>query len=607
MPLPIEDYALIGDTQTAGLVGRDGSIDWLCLPRFDSDACFAALLGDERNGRWLLAPAAPVRATHRRYRPGSMVLDTEFVTDAGTVVVSDCMPVRERFPDLLREIRCIAGRVPMQLQLRVRFGYGTTVPWAIGDGRRVVFLAGPDRLTLYLDVPWELRDTNLVSSFAVGAGERASFLLRWAPSHEAEPAPGDFSRVVEDTATWWQEWSGRFQERGPYAPAVLRSLLTLKALTFSPTGGIVAAPTTSLPERLGGERNWDYRFCWLRDATFTIDALVDAGFLEEARAWRDWLLRAVAGDPAQIQILYGIAGERRQAETELAWLAGYGGARPVRIGNRAVSQVQLDVFGELMDTFHEARTAGIHPEEHAWRLQRALLAFLEDHWRDADHGIWEVRGRPREFTYSKVMAWVAVDRGILGIERLGLEGPIDRWRRLRAEIHREVCERAFSSRLNSFTQAFGDEELDAALLQIPLVGFLPVDDPRVRGTLAAVRRELTRDGFLHRYRTESGIDGLSPGEGAFLACSFWLVDALALAGEREEATALFERLLALANDVGLLSESYDPVARRLVGNFPQAFSHVGLANAARILSRQACGARRRCGGQPASSRSTSST
>ena len=615
MALRIEDYGLIGDTQAAGLVGRDGSIDWLCLPRFDSDACFASLLGDERNGRWLLAPDVPVRDVRRRYRSGTLVLDTEFVTDEGVVTVTDCMPPRDRDPDLLREARVCSGRVPMRLELRVRFGYGATVPWLLGEGRRVAFLAGPDRLTLHLDVPWEVKDTALVSRFTLGEGDRATFLLRWHASHEPDPPAGNPSRAIEETVAWWREWSGRFRDDGPFGDAVLRSLLTLKALTYSPTGGVVAAPTTSLPERLGGVRNWDYRYCWLRDATFTIDALVDAGFLDEARAFRDWLLRAVAGDPAQLQILYGLAGERRLHEWTLPWLAGYERSRPVRIGNQAVDQIQLDVFGEVMDSFHEARLAGIDPDATAWSLQRALLAFLEEHWRRPDHGIWEVRGKPRDFTHSKVMAWVAVDRAIAGVEDLGLEGPIDRWRRLRAEIHREVCDRAWDGRLGSFTQFYGSGTVDAALLQLPLVGFLPPDDPRIQGTVAAVRRELTADGGLVlRYRTDPEVDGLPPGEGAFLACSFWLVDALVLTGAIEEAQALFSRLLALANDVGLLAESYDPVQRRQVGNFPQAFSHVALANAARLLSRQAGGAARRGvwrpprpAGQDRSSRSTRST
>jgi GH15 family glucan-1,4-alpha-glucosidase len=593
MPLPIEDYALIGDTQAAALVGRDGSIDWLCLPRFDSDACFAALLGDEGNGRWLLAPDLPVRAVRRRYRPGTLVLETEFVTDAGTAVVSDCMPPRGRDPDLLREVRVRHGRVPMRLELRVRFGYGATVPWVLGSGRRVVFLAGPDCLTLYLDPAWEIVGDQLVSRFAVGEGERATFLLRWHPSHEPEPPMGNPSRAIEEAESWWCEWSGRFRDAGPYGEAVLRSLLTLKALTYSPTGGLVAAPTTSLPEQLGGVRNWDYRFCWLRDATFTIDALVDAGFLDEARAFRDWLLRAVAGDPSQLQIVYGLSGERRLFEVELPWLSGYEASRPVRLGNRAMEQVQLDVFGEVMDSFHEARLAGIDPEPHAWNVQRAFLEFLEAHWHRPDHGIWEVRGPPRDFTHSKVMAWVAVDRAIRSVERLGLDGPVERWRGLREEIHREVCRRAWDEELGSFTQSYGSGTVDAALLLLPLVGFLPADDPRIRGTVAAVRRELTVDGLLLRYRTHPDVDGLPPGEGAFLACSFWLCDVLSVSGEMDQARALFERLLGLANDVGLLAESYDPIRRRQVGNFPQAFSHVALVSAARLLQREACRARAR--------------
>jgi GH15 family glucan-1,4-alpha-glucosidase len=593
MALPIEDYALIGDTHTAALVGRDGSIDWLCLPRFDSGACFAALLGDESHGRWRLAPAGDLRRTARRYRGDTLVLETEFETDDGVVRVVDCMPHRHRYADLVRLVEGVSGRVPMRMQLVMRFDYGSIVPWVRRVGDAVLAVAGPDALSLRADVPVRGEDRTTVADFAVAAGERVAFSLTWHPSTDPPPEPVDVGAMIDETERWWREWAGRgtASTTGRWGEAVTRSLITLKALTFEPTWGIVAAATTSLPEALGGVRNWDYRYCWVRDATFTLYSLMVAGYSEEAVAWRDWLLRAVAGDPADLQIMYGAAGERRLTELELDWLPGYEGSRPVRIGNAASGQFQLDVYGEIMDALHQARRSGLEANEAAWSLQRALLEFLESAWRQPDEGIWEVRGPRRHFTHSKVMAWLALDRSVQAVERFGEDGPVGRWRTLRDEIHQEVCREGFDPERQTFTQYYGSRELDAALLMVPLVGFLPADDPRVRGTAAAVERELFQDGFVMRYsQPDTGpsggnpVDGLPAGEGAFLACSFWLADNLALFGRRQDATDLFERLLDLRNDVGLLAEQYDPAARRLVGNFPQAFSHVGLINTAHNLS-----------------------
>jgi GH15 family glucan-1,4-alpha-glucosidase len=594
----IEDYALIGDTQTAALVGRDGSIDWLCLPRFDSGACFAALLGHERHGRWILSPICDVRRVHRRYRPGTLILETEFETEDGTVRVIDCMPPRERAPDVVRVVEGVRGQVRMHMELVIRFDYGSVVPWVRQLNGMLSAVAGPD--ALYLHTPIETRgeDLTTVADFSVSEGQRVPFLLIWHPSHEAPPQPIDPLGAVEDTEKWWQEWSDRCTYKGEWQDHVLRSLITLKALTYAPTGGIVAAATTSLPEFLGGVRNWDYRYGWLRDATFTLYALMTAGYKEEASSWRDWLLRAVAGDPAELQIMYGPAGERRLTEIELPWLPGYEGSAPVRIGNAAVRQFQLDVYGEVMDTLHQARRIGIEEDESAWALQRHLLDFLECRWKEPDEGIWEVRGPRQQFTHSKVMAWVAVDRFVKDVERFGkMERSrnglsvedLDRWKRLRAEIHEQVCTQGYDPRRRAFTQYYGSKELDASLLMIPLVGFLPATDERMRGTVQAIEQELCREGFVLRYQTEEtrAIDGLPPGEGVFLACTFWLADNYALLGRREEARHLFERLLGLCNDVGLLSEQYDPYAQRLLGNFPQAFSHVSLINTARNLSTEA--------------------
>jgi GH15 family glucan-1,4-alpha-glucosidase len=586
MALPIEDYALIGDTQTAALVGRDGSIDWLCLPRFDSSACFAALVGDAGHGRWLLAPSAEVRRIRRRYRGNSLVLETEFETDQGTVRVVDCMPVRQAEPDLVRVVEGVAGDVPMRMELVIRFDYGSIVPWVRNLDGVLRAIGGPDALSLWSPVATHGQNLTTCAEFTVRAGERQPFLLVWHPSH-LSPEGVDPLAQVSDTEQWWEDWARRCTYQGPWRDAVVRSLVTLKALTYAPTGGMVAAATTSLPERIGGIRNWDYRYCWLRDATFTLYSLMMGGFTEEATAWRDWLLRAAAGNPADLQIMYGPAGERRLTELELSWLPGYEGSRPVRIGNAAVQQRQLDVYGEVMDALYLTRRLGIETDSVSWALERALTNFVGQIWSEPDEGIWEVRGPRRQFTHSKVMAWLAIDRAIKSVESYGREGPVDEWRRIRARIHEDVCAQGFNRTRNTFTQFYGSEELDASLLMIPLVGFLPADDPRVIGTVEAVERELLWEGFLVRYpmqsRTER-IDGLPPGEGVFLACTFWLADNYVLQGRRDKAHALFERLLALRNDVGLMSEQYDPIARRLLGNFPQAFSHVALVNTAHNLT-----------------------
>ena len=586
MAAPIEDYALIGDTHTAALVSRDGSIDWLCLPRFDSPACFAALLGDRSNGRWLLAPAGGVQEVRRRYQGDSLVLETEYRTDDGVVRVIDCMPPRHRDPDVARVVEGIKGRVRMRMDLTIRFDYGSIVPWVRHEGGALHAVAGPDSVWLRTPVPVWGENWTTLADFTVAEGERVPFMLTWHASHRPAPRRIDPIRALGDTEAWWGEWASGIDYQGGWQDAVIRSLLTLKALTYAPTGGIVAAPTTSLPEQLGGVRNWDYRYCWLRDSTFTLSALMLAGLADEAKAWREWLLRAVAGQPQQMQILYGVAGERRITEQELDWLSGYQGSRPVRIGNAAVNQFQLDVYGEVMDTLHVGRYIGLESDEAAWDLQQALLEFLESNWRQPDEGIWEIRGPRRHFTHSKVMAWVALDRAIKAVELMGHEGPVDRWRAVRRELHDEVCREGYDSGRDSFVQFYGADHLDASLLQIPLVGFLPADDPRVKGTVAAIQRELVVDGLVHRYppQASQSVDGLPPGEGTFLACTFWLADNLALMDRREEAVAIYERLLTLRNDVGLLAEEYDPASRRHLGNFPQAFSHVALVNSANYLS-----------------------
>ena len=593
----IEDYALIGDTQTGALVGRDGSIDWLCLPRFDSGACFAALLGDERHGRWLLTPQNAVRRTRRHYRPGTLILETEFETDDGIVRVVDCMPPRDKDPDVVRVVQGVQGQVMMRMELVVRFDYGKIIPWVRNLNDMLYIVAGPDSLSLYTPVATHGEQLTTVANFVVSEGQRVPFVLVWHPSHLPPPEGVKANAALEDTDAWWREWSSLCTYQGQWREEVVRSLITLKALTYAPTGGIVAAVTTSLPEALGGVRNWDYRFCWLRDATFTLYALMTAGYKEEAAAWRDWLLRTVAGDPGQLQIMYGAAGERRLTEIELPWLPGYEGSSPVRIGNAAVDQFQLDVYGEVMDTLHQARRIGIETDGFAWALQKHLLEFLESGWKEPDEGIWEVRGPRQHFTHSKIMAWVAVDRAIKDLECFGDTGDpsadkgheqLVRWKRLREEIHQQVCDRGYDAHRGTFTQYYGSKEVDASLLMIPLVGFLPAADDRMRGTVNAIEQQLLHDGFVQRYRTEtSAVDGLPPGEGTFLACTFWLADNYALMGRNDEARRLFQQLLSVCNDVGLLSEQYDPHTKRLLGNFPQAFSHVSLINTARNLSTDA--------------------
>ncbi len=587
MALRLEDYALIGDTQTAALVGLDGSIDWLCFPRFDSPACFAALLGDASNGRWLIRPVETPTRTVRRYRGASLVLETEFRTASGAVRLIDCMPPRDRTPDLVRIVEGLEGEVRMEMELVIRFDYGSIVPWVRRIDGVLLAIGGPDALSLWSPVRTHGVDLTTRAAFTVRAGEKAPFHLAWHPSHESASRL-DPVTAVDDTCAWWEGWAGRCNYQGEWRDIVLRSLITLKALTFAPTGGIVAAPTTSLPEFIGGVRNWDYRYCWLRDATFTLYALLVGGYTEEAVAWRNWLLRAVAGDPADLQIMYGPAGERRLTEFEVPWLRGYEGSAPVRVGNAASRQRQLDVYGEVMDAMHLALTSGVDVDHAAWELEKTLVCGLESLWEQPDEGIWEVRGPRRHFTHSKVMAWVAFDRAIRMAEEFGLEGPIERWRSVRARIRDEVCEHGFSRERQSFTQFYGSGEVDASLLLLPIVGFLPPTDPRVVGTIAAIERDLLRDGFLLRYVTHSRspeVDGLPPGEGVFLPCTFWLADSYALQGRHAEARAAFERVLKLANDVGLLSEEYDPDNGRLVGNFPQAFTHVALVNTARNLAR----------------------
>ncbi|WFB10202.1 glycoside hydrolase family 15 protein [Streptomyces sp. LX-29] len=584
----IEDYALIGDHQTAALVGRDGSIDWLCLPRFDSGACFAALLGDRDNGHWRLAPVHGGPCTRRAYLKDSLILESVWETAAGTVKVTDFMPQRDRAPDVTRIVEGVSGRVDMLGVLRLRFDYGRVVPWVRRSDNHRVAVAGPDSVWLRSEPPVRTygEDFSTRSEFTVSAGDKVAFVLTWHPSHHARPRLVNPHQALRTSLHDWQAWAGRCRYSGPDRDAVIRSLITLKALTYAPTGGIVAAPTTSLPEAVGGVRNWDYRYCWLRDSALTLNVLLSAGYQEEARAWRDWLLRAIAGDPADLQIMYGLAGERRLPEFELPWLPGYADSAPVRIGNAAVNQLQLDVYGEVLDALYLARTSGLPGQPHAWNLQRALMDFLESAWRDPDEGLWEVRGGRRHFVHSKVMAWVAADRAVRSIEaHPALPGDGDRWRAMRDAVHKEVCERGYDRERNTFTQSYGSVELDAATLLIPRVDFLPATDPRVVGTIDAVRRELDHGGLIRRYSLEGdNVDGLPGTEGAFIACSFWLADALYLSGRGKEARALFDRLLDLRNDVGLLAEEHDATADRALGNFPQAFSHIGLVNTALTLA-----------------------
>ena len=583
---PIEDYALIGDCTTAALVSRAGAVDWLCWPRFDSAACFAALLGTPENGSWRIAPADPAPCTRRAYRDGTMVLETVFATPDGEVALIDFMPVGEGGSHLVRLVQGRSGRVDMRLWLALRFDYGAAVPWVtrLADAPGIRAVAGPDMTVLRTPIPLHGEGLTTVAAFSVAAGETVPFVLTHSASHLSPPTGIDPLAALARTERFWRDWCARSTYRGPDKAVVQRSLITLKALTYVPTGGIVAAPTTSLPEALGGGRNWDYRYCWLRDASLTLQALMGGGYFEEAQAWRDWLHRSIAGTPDQIQIMYGLAGERHLVEWEVPWLPGYQAARPVRIGNAAHDQLQLDVYGEVADALYQARAGGLATAAESWQLQRKLTGHLADIWDQPDEGIWETRGGRRHFTHSKVMAWVAIDRAVRSAERFGLDGPLDRWRALRAAMHASICDRGFDRGRNSFTQSYGSRALDAALLLIPLVGFLPPEDARVRGTLAAIERDLLVDGFVRRYDTADGSDGLAPGEGAFLACSFWLADNYVLQGRLDEARALFDRLLALRNDVGLLAEEYDPQAGRQVGNFPQAFSHIALINTALRLA-----------------------
>jgi GH15 family glucan-1,4-alpha-glucosidase len=573
----IEDYALLGDLHTAALVSTTGSVDWLCLPRFDSPAAFAALLHNDEAGHWTLAPAGASTCTTRRYAGNTLVLQTDWVTAAGAVRIIDFMPPRAGTPHLIRIAVGLDGEVAMRSRLRLRFDYGREVPWIRRVGSEVHAIAGPNRVRLTAAVPMRGEDWETIADFTVRKGDRVSFVMSWAPSHEPEMPHVDPERALSATEEFWTEWSGRAAyQSGPYRDAVDRSLITLKALTYEPTGGIVAAATTSLPEELGGVRNWDYRYCWLRDATYTLQALLAAGFRSEAGAWRDWLLRSIAGQPEMLQILYSIDGARRLPEVELPWLSGYEGSSPVRTGNAASGQLQLDVWGETLDALFLARQAGLPADRDAWALQVALMNYLESTWHEPDNGLWEVRGDRRHFTHSKVMAWAAADRMARSVRTHGLPGPAPRWEQLRDQIHHDVVTHAFDAERHTFTQAYGSAALDASLLLIPRVGFLPATDPRVLGTIAAVRRELSDGGLVKRYQTTETDDGVKGSEGLFIACSFWLVDALHASGQRQDATDLFERLLLLRNDVGLLSEEWDPAAQRQLGNTPQAFSHFAL-------------------------------
>jgi GH15 family glucan-1,4-alpha-glucosidase len=581
----IEDYALIGNTRTAALVGNDGSIDWMCVPRFDSNACFAALVGEPRHGHWRLAPADDVRTVRRTYRPDTLVLETEFETAGGAIRTIDCMPAWDDRTDVVRVVEGVRGRTRVRMELVIRFCYGIAIPWVRKIDDALLATSGPDSLELRTPVATEGRDFTTVAEFTVAEGERVPFVLTWFPSHATRPLPVDADAAIAATQRYWRAWCAHCSYEGRWEDAVRSSLVILKALTYAPTGGMVAAATTSLPELIGGVRNWDYRYCWVRDATFTLYALLLAGYHDEARAWRRWLLRAAAGHPAELQILYGIAGERQLTELTLPWLPGHQGSAPVRVGNAAAVQTQLDIYGELMDAMHVAREAGLDPDADAWNFERTLVDFLASNWQRADSGIWEMRGGVQQFTHSKVMAWVALDRAVKAVEKHGVEGPVHRWRDVRARIHADVCAMGVDPARGVFVQRYGSTELDASLLLIPLVGFLPHDDPRVRATIEAIERDLTVDGLVLRYRTDDSVDGLPPGEGFFLPCSFWLADNLALCGRHAHAERLFERLLRQRNDVGLLSEEYDLRNGRALGNIPQALTHVALVNTARNLSR----------------------
>ena len=586
MPCRIEDYGLIGDCETAALVGRDGSIDWLCWPAFDCDACFASLLGSPKHGRWQIAPAQEIKNTTRRYWDNTLILETRFETESGVVALIDFMPPRGKASDVVRLVRGISGRVRLRMQLVIRFGFGADVPWVKKnpDGSGLLAICGQDMTVLRTPVETRGEDLTTVADFEVGEGETVPFVLTYGPSHLPVPDPIDPALALQETKAFWTEWCSHCTYEGDHRALVMRSLIALKALTFAPTGGIVAAPTTSLPEKLGGQRNWDYRFCWLRDATFTLLALMNSGYTEEASAWHNWLLRAVAGSPANMQIMYGIMGQRRLLEWEAGWLPGYEGAQPVRVGNAAHAQLQLDVYGELIDAFHQSRVAELKLDEGSWALECTVLEHLAEVWDQPDHGIWERRGEGKHYVSSKVMTWVAFDRGIKSAEQFGFKAPLAKWRALRDAICRDVCEKGFDRELNSFVESYGSKLLDASILMLPSVGFLPPSDSRVRGTLTAIEQHLMRDGFVLRHDPREISDEKQPIEGAFLACSFWLADAYVLTGEFEKAQALFDRVVAIANDLGLLAEEFDTVAGRQTGNFPQALTHIALINTAHNLS-----------------------
>jgi GH15 family glucan-1,4-alpha-glucosidase len=582
----IEDYGLIGDCETAALVGRDGSIDWLCWPSFDSDACFAGLLGTSRQGRWLIAPAEEVTKTSRRYWDDTLILETRFETAGGTVAVIDFMPLRGKASDIVRLVRGISGRVKLRMEMVIRFGFGTDIPWVkkSEDGSGLLAICGPDMVVLRTEVPTRGEDMTTVADFEVGEGQTVPFVLTYGPSHLEIPKPIDPLPALQKTREFWTEWCTHCTYQGENRALVMRSLITLKALTYGPTGGIIAAPTTSLPEILGGSKNWDYRFCWLRDATFTLLALMNSGYTEEACCWHSWLLRAVAGAPAHMQIMYGIRGQRRLLEWEADWLQGYEGAQPVRIGNAAHAQLQLDVYGELMDAFHQARVAKLELDETTWDLECKVLEHLAEIWDQPDSGIWERRGDGKHYVSSKVLTWVAFDRAIKSAEKFGFEAPLEQWRTLRDTIHREVCEKGFDRNLNTFVESYGSRLLDASILLLPSVGFLPGNDPRVRGTLAAIEKHMMRDGFVMRHDPREPRDQTMRFEGAFLACTLWLADAYVLSGEIDKAQSLFDRVVGVANDLGLLAEEFDTAARRQTGNFPQALTHIALINTAHNLS-----------------------
>jgi GH15 family glucan-1,4-alpha-glucosidase len=590
-PELIESYALLGDMQTAALVSWTGSIDWLCVPRFDSPAVLAALLGDQENGHWRLAPTGATQCTRRSYDGDTLILHTDWETADGAVRVIDFMPLRGQAPDVVRIVEGISGRVEMTCEMRLRFDYGALTPWVRGFKGGFSATGGPDSVYVRTPVQLEGRDFAHIGTFAVSKGDRVPFVLTWHPSHLPPPKQVDAERALKETRDYWREWSARCHYDGEWRDAVVRSIITLKALVYEPTGGVVAAATTSLPEALGGERNWDYRYCWLRDASLMLQGMVYNGYRDEALAWREWLLRTIGGDPKQLRIMYGLAGERRLAEQDVDHLAGYAGSKPVRIGNAASDQRQLDVYGEILDTLHLDRSSGLSPEDDAWSMQRGLLDYLESIWSEPDRGLWEMRGDPQQYVHSKVMAWAGFDRAVRAVEQFGLEGPVERWRAIRDEIHAEVCSKGYDEKRRTFTQSYGSKALDAATLLIPQVGFLPKDDPRVVGTVETIQRELMDDGFVRRYDNKDTKDGFDSEEGCFVICTIWLADDLHLIGREDAAREVFERVLDIRNDVGLLAEQYDPRRKRQLGNVPQAYSHCGLVNTARAMSRHGTGGR----------------